>query len=141
MIVILLFQNHKALISVFKTQCMHMLIVTLLFSKSAIIILYLLMFCYKKRTTTTKKNFVRIINLDTCASIFPLRRKLTVCPMLEGEDQLRLLNYQHNSITRIQHLSALRRLIFLDLYDNQIEQITGLNSLRSLRVLMLGKNR
>ncbi|PVD20176.1 hypothetical protein C0Q70_20671 [Pomacea canaliculata] len=69
------------------------------------------------------------------------RRKLTVCPMLEGEDQLRLLNYQHNSITRIQHLSALRRLIFLDLYDNQIEQITGLTSLRSLRVLMLGKNR
>lgn len=141
MIVILLFKNHKALISVFKTQCMHMLIVTLLFSKSAIIILYLLMFCYKKRTTEKKKNFVRIINLDTCSSIFPLRRKLTVCPMLEGEDQLRLLNYQHNSITRIQHLSALRRLIFLDLYDNQIEQITGLNSLRSLRVLMLGKNR
>ncbi|XP_076444066.1 leucine-rich repeat-containing protein 49-like isoform X2 [Babylonia areolata] len=69
------------------------------------------------------------------------RRKLTVCPILEGEDQLRLLNYQHNAITRIQHLTSLRRLIFLDLYDNHIEQIAGLASLRSLRVLMLGKNR
>jgi len=69
------------------------------------------------------------------------RRKLTVCPILEGEDQLRLLNYQHNAITRIQNLQSLRRLIFLDLYDNQIEQIAGLSSLKSLRVLMLGKNK
>ena len=69
------------------------------------------------------------------------RRRLTVCPVLEGEEQLRLLNYQHNSIRQIAHLSSLKRLIFLDLYDNQIEEIGGLNSLRSLRVLMLGKNR
>ncbi|XP_056022974.1 leucine-rich repeat-containing protein 49-like isoform X9 [Ostrea edulis] len=69
------------------------------------------------------------------------RRKLSVCPILEGEDQLRLLNYQHNMITKIQHLSSLKRLIFLDLYDNQIEEISGLSSLKSLRVLMLGKNR
>jgi len=64
-----------------------------------------------------------------------------VCPILEGEEQLRLLNYQHNAITKIQHLAALKRLIFLDLYDNHIEEISGLNSLRSLRVLMLGKNK
>ncbi|XP_064608025.1 leucine-rich repeat-containing protein 49-like isoform X2 [Liolophura sinensis] len=69
------------------------------------------------------------------------RRRLTVCPVLEGEDNLKLLNYQHNLITRIQHLSSLRRLIFLDLYDNQIEEISGLNSLKCLRVLMLGNNR
>ncbi|RUS69701.1 hypothetical protein EGW08_022537 [Elysia chlorotica] len=69
------------------------------------------------------------------------RRKLSVCPILEGEEQLRLLNYQHNQICRIQHLSALKRLIFLDLYDNHIEEISGLSALRSLRVLMLGKNR
>lgn len=66
---------------------------------------------------------------------------MTVCPILEGEDQLRLLNYQHNMISKIQHLSSLKRLIFLDLYDNQIEEISGLSSLKSLRVLMLGKNR
>ncbi|XP_059163229.1 leucine-rich repeat-containing protein 49-like isoform X2 [Physella acuta] len=69
------------------------------------------------------------------------RRKLAVCPVLEGEEQLRLLNYQHNFITRIEHLASLKRLIFLDLYDNHIEEISGLTSLKSLRVLMLGKNR
>ncbi|CAG5118268.1 unnamed protein product, partial [Candidula unifasciata] len=69
------------------------------------------------------------------------RRKLTVCPILEGEEQLRLLNYQHNFITQIQHLASLKRLIFLDLYDNHVEEISGLSSLKSLRVLMLGRNR
>jgi len=64
-----------------------------------------------------------------------------VCPILEGEEHLRLLNFQHNSISRIQHISNLRRLIFLDLYDNQIEDMAGLAALKSLRVLMLGKNR
>ena len=64
-----------------------------------------------------------------------------MCPILEGEEQLRLLNYQHNLINRIEHLHGLKRLIFLDLYDNQIDSISGLNSLKSLRVLMLGKNR
>lgn len=69
------------------------------------------------------------------------RRRLTVCPILEGEEQLRLLNFQHNAIQRMEHLSSLRRLIFLDLYDNRIEEISGLSTLKSLRVLMLGKNR
>lgn len=69
------------------------------------------------------------------------RRRLTICPILEGEENLRLLNFQHNSIARIQHLSSLRRLIFLDLYDNRIEEISGLSTLSSLRVLMLGKNK
>uniref|UniRef100_W5NBE6 Leucine rich repeat containing 49 n=1 Tax=Lepisosteus oculatus TaxID=7918 RepID=W5NBE6_LEPOC len=65
----------------------------------------------------------------------------TVCPLLEGEERLRLLNFQHNQISRIQQLSHLRRLIFLDLYDNRIGEISGLSALTSLRVLMLGKNR
>ncbi|XP_002722130.2 leucine-rich repeat-containing protein 49 isoform X1 [Oryctolagus cuniculus] len=69
------------------------------------------------------------------------RQKLTVCPIINGEEHLRLLNFQHNFITRIQNLSNLQRLIFLDLYDNQIEEISGLSTLRSLRVLLLGKNR
>ncbi len=69
------------------------------------------------------------------------RRHLTVCPILEGEDKLRLLNLQHNAITRLQNLSNLRRLVFLDLYDNLIHEISGLEGLLSLRVLMLGKNR
>jgi len=69
------------------------------------------------------------------------RRRLTTCPILEGEDYLRLLNFQHNLISRISHLENLKRLIFLDFYDNQIEEISGLSALRSLRVLMLGKNK
>lgn len=69
------------------------------------------------------------------------RRRLTVCPILDGEDQLRLLNYQHNQIRKLSNLHTLRKLIFLDLYDNQVEEISGLSNLRSLRVLMLGKNR
>lgn len=90
-------------------------------------------------------SWATIASLFHCRQIlilmFIYRRKLTVCPILEGEDQLRLLNYQHNMISKIQHLSSLKRLIFLDLYDNQIEEISGLSSLKSLRVLMLGKNR
>ena len=69
------------------------------------------------------------------------RRHLTVCPILEGEDRLRLLNLQHNAITRLQNLTNLRRLVFLDLYDNLIHEMSGLDGLLSLRVLMLGKNR
>ena len=73
--------------------------------------------------------------------LFNIRRRLTICPILEGEDYLRLLNFQHNLINRISHLENLKRLIFLDFYDNQIEEISGLSALRSLRVLMLGKNK
>lgn len=55
--------------------------------------------------------------------------------------ELQLLNLQHNLITVIQHLSHLQRLVFLNLYDNNISEMTGIESLRSLRILMLGKNR
>jgi hypothetical protein len=69
------------------------------------------------------------------------RRNLTACPIIEGDDQLKLINYQHNQIRTIQNLDQMRSLIFLDLYDNRIERINGLSSLVNLRVLMLGKNR
>lgn len=38
-------------------------------------------------------------------------------------------------------MSNLRRLVFLDLYDNMVRDMSGLDGLLSLRVLMLGKNR
>uniref|UniRef100_A0ACB8E517 Uncharacterized protein n=1 Tax=Sphaerodactylus townsendi TaxID=933632 RepID=A0ACB8E517_9SAUR len=69
------------------------------------------------------------------------RQKLTVCPIIDGEDHLRLLNFQHNYITRIQNISNFHQLVFLDLYDNQVEEISGLSTLKSLRVLLLGNNR
>ena len=64
-----------------------------------------------------------------------------MCPIVEGEERLRMLNLQHNSITQVQHLSNLRRLVYLDLYDNLLNEISGLDALVLLRVLMLGKNR
>lgn len=69
------------------------------------------------------------------------RLRLSAFPIIEGEEQLRLLYLQHNFITKVQNLSSLQRLIILDLYDNLIEEISGLSSIKSLRVLMLGKNR
>ena len=64
-----------------------------------------------------------------------------MCPILEGEEKLRVLNLKHNAITQLQHLSGLRRLVYLDLYDNLVSEISGLDALLSLRVLMLGKNK
>lgn len=66
---------------------------------------------------------------------------LLSCPVLEGEDQLRLLNYQHNQIRQIENISSLSYLVFLDLSDNCLEKINGLDGLTNLRVLMLSRNR
>ncbi|GLD91497.1 hypothetical protein PINS_up000030 [Pythium insidiosum] len=49
------------------------------------------------------------------------RRNLPVVPLLDGEQMLRLLNVQNNLIRRIEHLTGLPNLIFLDLYNNRIE--------------------
>ncbi|OMJ83705.1 hypothetical protein SteCoe_14384 [Stentor coeruleus] len=68
------------------------------------------------------------------------RRELTQMPLLEGEERLRLLNYQHNFISKIENLLSLPNLIFLDLYNNQIKEINSLHTVPTLRVLMLGKN-
>ena len=68
------------------------------------------------------------------------RRELAHLPLLEGEEKLRLLNFQHNSISKIENLVSLPNLIFLDLYSNQIKEISGLHTVPTLRVLMLGKN-
>lgn len=70
------------------------------------------------------------------------RRQLEVCPFLEYEHRLRLLNYQNNNITRIQHLENLPNLIFLDMYNNKLSTLEGpVSCARGLRVLMAGKNR
>ena len=68
-------------------------------------------------------------------------RQLTACPVLEGEDRLRLLNYQNNNIQAITNVGNLPNLIFLDLYNNSIKCMTGLQAVTQLRVLMLGKNK
>lgn len=61
--------------------------------------------------------------------------------MVEDHINLKLLNLQHNLIQQIDNLSTLKRLIFIDLYDNELTEIANLESAKFLRVLMLGKNR
>lgn len=68
-------------------------------------------------------------------------RGLVVMPALEGEQELKLLNYQNNRLSWIGNLHNLPSLVFLDLYNNQIRHISALESVPTLRVLMLGKNR
>eukprot|EP00968_Pinguiococcus_pyrenoidosus_P028308 scaffold7760_cov286-Pinguiococcus_pyrenoidosus.AAC.4 len=87
-----------------------------------------------QRTEEARKANPERLNLD--------RRQLTSCPMLHHEQHLKLLNYQNNYISKVTGLGGLSKLIFLDLYNNCIEQLgTGLACVPSLRVLMLGKNR
>ncbi|XP_054724698.1 leucine-rich repeat-containing protein 49-like isoform X2 [Uloborus diversus] len=69
------------------------------------------------------------------------RCNLTRFPIIEGEEQLHLLNLQQNQITVIENLEIFSNLKFLDLSDNLFEQITGLDNLFSLRVLILSRNR
>lgn len=71
------------------------------------------------------------------------RRGLTSFPNIIGESRLRLLSLQHNLLTKIENCNFLQltKLVFLDLYDNQIERICNFEILENLRVLLIGKNR
>ncbi|KAM3960283.1 uncharacterized protein ACR2FA_005580 [Aphomia sociella] len=71
------------------------------------------------------------------------RRGLSSIPHIVGEPGLRLLSLQHNLINSLSGLTSLDliKLVFLDVYDNQIDKIHSLERLFSLRVLLLGKNR
>lgn len=86
------------------------------------------------RTTEERLRNPERLNLD--------RRQLEICPLLEQEQRLRLLNFQNNSIRSIQNLENLPNLIFLDLYNNKITSLEGpLSTVKGLRVLMAGKNK
>lgn len=71
------------------------------------------------------------------------RRGLTHLPLLVEENQLRLLSLQHNLLTKLDGLQNLgvNKLVFLDIYDNQLERLSHLDSFENLRVLLVGKNR
>lgn len=71
------------------------------------------------------------------------RRGLTLVPFIDGEPRLRLLSLQHNLVNNLETLNkqSFPSLVFLDIYDNQLEQIQYLNTLENLRVLLMGKNR
>ncbi|XP_018360001.1 PREDICTED: leucine-rich repeat-containing protein 49 isoform X1 [Trachymyrmex cornetzi] len=71
------------------------------------------------------------------------RRGLTTFPNVIGESKLRLMSLQHNLLTKIEssNFFQLTKLVFLDLYDNQIEKVCDFDFLENLGVLLLGKNR
>lgn len=71
------------------------------------------------------------------------RRGLSLIPIVEGEPQLRLLSLQHNLISKLDGIQEQKFmfLVFLDVYDNQLEKINSLSNLENLRVLLMGKNR
>ncbi|OWR46889.1 leucine-rich repeat-containing protein 49 [Danaus plexippus plexippus] len=87
------------------------------------------------RTPQEKDRLPDRISLD--------RRGLSSIPHIVGEPGLRLLSLQHNLINTLSGLSPLdlSKLVFLDVYDNQIDKISSLDRLFSLRVLLMGKNR
>ena len=71
-----------------------------------------------------------------------VNKALGECCLLEDEHRLKSLSYKHNKIRRVGALQmqATPNLVLLDLGDNAVEDVSGLESLASLRILMLGKN-
>lgn len=71
------------------------------------------------------------------------RRGLSAIPVIEGEPKLRLLSLQHNLISNLDTLRMQQfpSLVFLDIYDNQLEKMQHFDHLENLRVLLMGKNR
>lgn len=71
------------------------------------------------------------------------KRGLTTLPKLDAVPNLRLLSLQHNLLNSLEGFKQqdFPFLVFLDIYDNQLEQINCLEKLPNLRILLLGKNR
>ncbi len=68
------------------------------------------------------------------------KKDLPHVPLLEGEENLKLLSLESNNIMKIDHLISLNNLLFLNLYENKITEIENLQSVPKLKALMLGKN-
>lgn len=98
---------------------------------------------YYFRKQSPLKNYQKILfsNITILFKIF--RRDLSVFPILVGESKLRLLSLQHNLLAKLERmaLQCLPQLVFLDIYNNQLENMSAFDCLHHLRVLLLGKNR
>ena len=68
------------------------------------------------------------------------KKDLPHIPLLEGEENLKLLSLETNLISKINHLISLNNLLFLNLYENRISEIENLQTVPKLKALMLGKN-
>ena len=60
-------------------------------------------------------------------------------PLLEGEEKLKMLTFQHNKIAKIENLISLPNLLYLDLHDNLIRDIENI-AIPSIKVLLIAKN-
>ena len=67
-------------------------------------------------------------------------KDLSHIPLLEGEEKLKILTFQHNKISLLENLVSLPSLMYLDFYNNNIKQIENLQQLSNLKVLLLPKN-
>ena len=79
---------------------------------------------YRKPLTRNKYNEKLYLN----------KKDLPHIPLLEGEENLKLLSLESNLIVKIEHLISLNNLLFLNLY------IENLFSLKKLRILNLANN-
>ncbi len=85
---------------------------------------------YRKPLTRNKYNEKLYLN----------KKDLPHIPLLEGEENLKLLSLESNLIVKIEHLISLNNLLFLNLYENKICEIENLQTVPKLKALMLGKN-
>ena len=85
---------------------------------------------YRKPLTRNKYNEKLYLN----------KKDLPHIPLLEGEENLKLLSLESNLIVKIEHLISLNNLLFLNLYENKISEIENLQTVPKLKALMLGKN-
>ena len=90
-----------------------------------------------KNIVIYRKPTIRIKNSE---KLYLNKKDLPHIPLLEGEENLKLLSLEANLITKIDHLISLNNLLFLNLYENKISQIENLQTVPKLKALMLGKN-
>jgi leucine-rich repeat-containing protein 49 len=72
--------------------------------------------CYRR--PCERDSNLEKLNLDSM--------ELSHMPLLEGEERVKILTYQHNRILKIENLVSLPQLLYLDLYDNQVKDIESL---------------
>ena len=90
-----------------------------------------------KNIVIYRKPTIRIKNSE---KLYLNKKDLPHIPLLEGEENLKLLSLEANLITKIDHLISLNNLLFLNLYENRISEIENLQIVPKLKALMLGKN-
>ena len=90
-----------------------------------------------KNIVIYRKPLVRNKNSE---KLYLNKKDLPHIPLLEGEENLKLLSLETNLISKIDHLISLNNLLFLNLYENKITDIENLQTVPKLKALMLGKN-